>query len=81
MSCNHLSSDSVCLIEVPYSQLILGVKRDKSVCAEGKFAEGCRTGRLDDLLDSSLAKDVDFARSKFAFTSPNSKEGLDWIVG
>lgn len=74
---NDLASDdqsggALAGVEVPYSQLVLRVDGNKAVGGELYDLEGCASGRLEDLVYTSLTEDVDFTGAKLAFTSSDS---------
>lgn len=74
------TGDSLGGIEIPYSQLVLGIEGNQSVGGEVEGAEGCAPWRLDGLLDSVLAEDEDFTGAKLGFVRSDGEKRLDWIV-
>lgn len=75
------AGDALRGVEIPYSQFVLGVERDEPVGGEVERAKGCAPWRLDNLVDSALAEDEDFARAELGFVGGDCEERLYRFIG
>jgi hypothetical protein len=78
---NDLSGDALARVEIPDANLIPAVQTEKLVGGKRDLSKGARPGRLDDLLDAALAKDVNLAGAKLGLAGADGQQRLDGIVG